>query len=279
MENIDYTSHIKPTWCPGCGNFGIFTALKQTMAELKLPRENVVLVCDVGCAGNSADFYNTYVFHALHGRALPPAAGIKLANHDLTVIAIVGDGGLFGEATTHLMNLIRGNHNITVIHHNNYRYSLTTGQYAPTTPKGTKTPSTPEGVIEEAIRPIEFVLSCRPGFVARSSALKPAHLKDIIKKAIVFKGFSFVDVLQPCVTFNKDQTIAWYQNIVEEFNGPLSLEKAKELAVREDKLPIGLFYADKRPAYHVEVSTLQQGPLVKQKIDKIDISKLLEFYK
>lgn len=273
-----YTSHIAPTWCPGCGNFGIYTSLQQALKTLGLAKEKVVIVTDVGCAGNSADFYSTYVLHALHGRALPPAAGVKLANHDLTVIAIIGDGGLFGEATTHLMNLIRGNHDMVVLHHNNYRYSLTTGQYAPTTPKGTKTPTSPEGTIEEAINPVEFALSCQPSFVARSYAFKQDHLTDLMIKAIKHTGFAFLDILQPCVNFNKDQTIKWYQEKISEFEGPLSLEQATKLAREKDSLGIGLFYEGKRPAYHQEVSTLEK-PLVKQSISKVDISNLLELYK
>ena len=278
-SKTNYLSTIVPTWCPGCGNFGILTALNEALCSLKLRREKIVIVTDVGCAGNSADFFATYVFHALHGRALPPAVGIKLANHDLTVIVITGDGGLFGEGTTHFMNLCRGNHDLTVLFHDNMRYSLTTGQYAPTTPKGTKTPSTPEGVIEEAISPIELALACRPTFVARGYSFDHKQLIELIGKGIQHNGFSFIDILQPCVTFNKEQTIAWYQKMVKPFNGPLEFEDAFRLARTKDSLPTGLYYVDnKRLPYHLEVSTLKTKTLINQPITDISISSLLEEY-
>ncbi len=270
-----YLSKTLPTWCPGCGNFGIMAALNQALTSLQLPPERVVIFTAVGCAGNSADFYATYVLHALHGRALPPAVGIKLANHELTVVVITGDGGLFGEGTTHFMNLCRGNHDLTVLFHDNMRYSLTTGQYAPTTPKGTLTPSTPEGVIEEAINPVELALACRPTFVARSYSFAQAELTDCITRGIEHAGFAFIDILQPCVTFNKEQTLAWYQERLRPFTGPLSWEKAIARA-REPHLATGVFFEDSaRLPYHQEVSTLKNQPLVKQSIEKIDLSALI----
>jgi 2-oxoglutarate ferredoxin oxidoreductase subunit beta len=268
----------QPTWCPGCGNFGIFTALQQAINQLDVPKEQIVIVTDVGCSGNTADFLSTYVFHGLHGRALPVAAGIKLANHTLTVIVILGDGGLLGEGTTHLMNLMRGNHDLLVILHNNYRYSLTTGQYAPTTPKGTITPSTPEGVIEMPINPTKLALACEPTFVARSYALNTVHLTKMMVEGIKHHGFSFLDVLQPCITFNRDQTLDWYKKMVRPFDGPLDMIKAQALVNDHKNLPIGIFYQEKRLAYHEEVSTLGHRPLVRHSIEKIDITKFIKLY-
>ena len=144
----DFITNVKPTWCPGCGNFGIWTALRQALAELGLEPHQVVMTFDIGCCGNGANWHQVYGFHSLHGRPLPVAYAVKLANHDLKVIAISGDGGGYGEGGNHFLHTCRGNIDITYIIHNNHRYSLTTGQSSPTSEHGAKTKSTPDGLIE-----------------------------------------------------------------------------------------------------------------------------------
>lgn len=276
MTNEQYTTKITPTWCPGCGNFGILAALIQALTQLELSPQQVAIVTDVGCSGNMADFVNTGVLHALHGRALPPAAGIKLANHDLKVIAIIGDGGCYGEGMTHLISLMRGNHDITAIIHNNGLYSLTTGQAAPTTPKGQITKSTPEGVIEEPINPLTLALSNQATFIARGYSMNVPHFTELLVQAIKHTGFSFIDALQPCVTFNKKLLAEQEKKIQVLTQKPQTKQEAWQLANQVDQLGIGIFWQEQRPAYHQEISTLKQQSLIKQPIDKIDIAELLK---
>jgi 2-oxoglutarate ferredoxin oxidoreductase subunit beta len=277
-------TYIRPTWCPGCGNFSIWLALKQAIAALNIPREDLVISYDVGCSGNMADFLKVYGFHALHGRAVPPAVGIKLANHDLKVIVIIGDGGGYGEGLTHLLNEMRGNHDITVLVHDNHRYSLTTGQMSPTTQKGTETKSTPFGSIERELNPIALALSNHATFIAREFAVNVKQLTATITAAVDHTGFSFIDILQPCMVFNPEMDTKWYmEHIVpleQEGHSPADKVGAFKQAIRTDKLATGIFWQDKtQKAYHQEDPTLKLGPLVKQPIDKIDIKSLLQQFK
>lgn len=274
-------TYIRPTWCPGCGNFSIWLSLKQALAKLQIPHENIAISYDVGCSGNMADFLKVYGFHALHGRGVPPAVGIKLANHDLKVIVIIGDGGGYGEGLTHLLNEMRGNHDITVLVHDNHRYSLTTGQMSPTTKKGTSTKSTPHGSIERELNPVALALSNHATFVSRELAVNVKSLTQTIMDAVDHVGFSFVDILQPCMVFNPEMDAKWYQeNTVslssEKHNSSDKIGAIKQ-ALRTDKLPLGTFWQDKsQSAYHLEDVTLKKGPLIKQPIDNIDISPLLK---
>jgi 2-oxoglutarate ferredoxin oxidoreductase subunit beta len=277
-------THIRPTWCPGCGNFSIWLGIKQALSKLEVPLEKVVLSYDVGCSGNMADFLKVYGFHALHGRAVPPAVGIKLANHDLKVIVVIGDGGGYGEGLTHLLNEMRGNHDITVLVHNNHRYSLTTGQMSPTTPKDTRTKSTPEGSIERELNPIALALSNHATFVAREFAVNVPHLTNTLVAGINHIGFSVIDVLQPCMVFNPDMDTKWYmEHIVwlqDEGHSPSDKPNAWLQAERTDKLPCGIFWQDtSQKAYHQEDLTLQKGPLIKRSLEHIDLTPLLELFK
>lgn len=277
MNNANqYNTVCPPTWCPGCGNYGVFTALKQALTTMNIKPYNVVTITDIGCAGNMADFINTNVFHALHGRSLPVAAGIKLANPNLQVIVILGDGACYGEGLNHFINLMRGNHDIKVLVTDNYLYSLTTGQYSPTTPKGTITKTTPNGSIEEALNPLSLALANSTTFCSRGYAFEISHLTDLIIKAIKHRGFSLVDILQPCVTLNKNQTLSWYKNKVFKLNKPFA---KKDLAFNEsqrlDKLGIGIFYQEQKPTYHQEDIRLNNKSNHNQNIDKINLEVLI----
>lgn len=272
-------TYQRPTWCPGCGNFSIWMALKNALGRLDVPPENIVLVYDVGCSGNMADFNRTYAFHGLHGRAIPPAVGIKLANSDLKVIVVIGDGGGYGEGLTHFLNEMRGNHDITVMVHNNHRYSLTTGQMSPTTSKGTKTRSTPLGSIERELNPIALALTNHATFVAREFAVKVPALTDRLVQAVNHPGFAVVDVLQPCMVFNPEMDTRWYMaHLVElesEGHRPDDRESALKQALRQDKIATGLFWQDTgQKPYHQEDAVLKQGPLVKQPQPPIDLTAL-----
>ena len=274
---LTYPKH--PTWCPGCGNYAIWGAIKAGLAGVNCPKEKIVIVYDVGCSGNMADFNSYYGLHTLHGRALPPAAAIKLANHELKVLVVIGDGGCYGEGGTHFINLMRGNHDITILAHNNHRYSLTTGQMSPTTDKGVKTKSTPEGVIEEPFNPVAIALTNHASMVAREFAGDIPKLAARITEGINHTGFSFIDVLQPCPVFNPNQSYEWYRANMIKLDDERHLApdktKAWEYAMRTDKLYIGLFFKEGKPAYHQQVSELKENTLVSRSIASIDISPFL----
>ncbi|MBU0596731.1 2-oxoacid:ferredoxin oxidoreductase subunit beta [Patescibacteria group bacterium] len=277
MDTKSFDTQIKPTWCPGCGNYGIFGALKQALAELNLKPNELVVFADIGCSGNMADFLKCYMFHSLHGRAIPPAVGAKLANHGIPVLVIIGDGGAYGEGGNHFLNEMRGNHDITVLVHDNYIYGLTTGQFSPTTFKGTKTKTTPEGAIEEPLNPLALALANHTTFAARSYAFDIPGLTDLIVKAVQHKGFSLVDILQPCVTFNKDQTMKWYQENIFKLNKKFKTrEEAFAEALKTDKFGTGIFWQEKKLVYHEEDVVLKQRVLVDKKIDRVNIKDLVE---
>lgn len=272
-----------PTWCPGCGNFGVWTAFKNALAELQLPEENVVIVYGVGCSGNMADFNRVYGFHALHGRAIPCAVAMKAANHNLKVIVVAGDGDTYGEGLNHFISAIRGNHDITLLVHDNGVYGLTTGQAAPTTKKGTLTKSTPLGAPEAAINPLGLALTADATFVARGFAGNISHLTQLIKKAIQHEGFSLVDMFQPCFTFNKVNTYHYFKERVTllEEQGHNSHDKfaAWQKSSEKDTLPIGIFYESSDvPAFHQTLSQLEAGPLVHQSISRIPMQKVFHSF-
>src|SRR3990167_6588458 len=241
-----------PTWCPGCGNFGIWAAIKGAFKALNYTPESAAVVFGIGCSGNMNDFLWVDSFHALHGRALPTAIGVKIANHNLPVIAIVGDGDCYGEGGNHFIHACRGNHDITVIVHDNGVYGLTTGQVAPTSQKGFKSKSTPSGIIEVPVNPLTLALSQGATFVAQSFAGDFLHVQEMITKGIKHKGFSLINVLQPCVTFNPINTYHYYIERVYKVDAShdtkdfeKSLIKTSEMSF--EKFPIGVIYDVDRP--------------------------------
>lgn len=269
-------SPIAPTWCPGCGNFSILTALKQALTELELNHQDVVVLFGIGCSGNMADFIKVNGFHALHGRAIANAIGIKLANHQLKVIVTGGDGDLYGEGLNHLLAAARGNHDLAVLVHNNERYSLTTGQASPASPKGTKAKSTPAGSIEEPLNPLALAITADASFVARTFAGQVKETVEIIKKAILHEGFSLVDILQPCPSFNKGQDYKWYQENTRALNADYDLSDQKAAlmrAMQEEMFEVGVFYENNsRPAYHQAVAQLKEQSLIEQFPEAVDLT-------
>lgn len=271
----------KPTWCPGCGNFSILTALKKAIVELKLEPHNVLVVSGVGCSGHLPQWINTYGFHSLHGRALPVATGARLANKDLTVIAVAGDGDAYGIGMSHFINAIRRNVDINYIVHDNQVYGLTTGQASPTSPKGFVSKSTPFGSMENPVNPIALAIGSGASFVARGFAGDVAHLTKLFVEGIKHKGFALIDVLQPCVTFNN--TYEYFSKRVYKLediktHNPTNRLKAYEKAHEwGEKIPIGVFYKEHKKTYEEEELTMiSKIPLIKQKIDNINISKLMD---
>jgi len=277
MPVNNYFTSIKPTWCPGCGNFGIRTALAQALDELELPNHKILMTTDVGCGGNQSSWYKMYTFHSLHGRSLPPAVGAKIVNPELTVLAQNGDGGAYGEGTNHLIHAARKNINITYLVHNNQLYSLTTGQATPTSDQGSKTKSTPQGVASPPLNPLALAIASGASFVARGFAGDIPHLKEIIKTAIQHQGFALIDILQPCITFNRINTFAWFKERVYKLenhdhkNKVEAFKRAQEWNHdSEGKIPIGIFYQETRPVLEAD-KNLTQEP-----IENIDIQNLIE---
>ncbi|MFA6358409.1 MAG: thiamine pyrophosphate-dependent enzyme [Candidatus Omnitrophota bacterium] len=204
MSPINLNTYAQNTWCPGCGNFSILNAFKMVLGELTaegFPLENIVLVSGIGCHAKIVDYLNVNSFYSLHGRAVPVAEGIKLANPKVKVIGFAGDGDAYGEGLEHLIFAAKRNIDITMIIHNNRVYGLTTGQYTPTSPLGFKGRSTPGGSQESPLNPLEVMLASQATFLARGTSHGIDLLKKIFKEAIMHKGFSLVDVLQVCVTY------------------------------------------------------------------------------
>jgi 2-oxoglutarate ferredoxin oxidoreductase subunit beta len=239
--------------------------------------EEVVIVFGIGCCGNGADFIKGSNLHSLHGRSIPNAIGVKLANHRLKVITIGGDGDMYGEGLNHLVAASRGNHDITSLIFNNHRYSLTTGQVSPASDKGTVGKSTPLGVIETPINALSIAISNGAGFVARGSAGKIKQLTELIKAGILYEGFSLIDVQQPCPSFNKKQDYAWYlANSVDldKSYDPTNQGQALLASLNQDKITLGVLYRnDEVPAYHREVHQLDKKTLVEQFPKEINLDK------
>lgn len=280
-KNTPYATPIKPTYCPGCGNFSIWTSVQNALEDLKLKSHDVVISYGIGCSSNTANFINTYAFHSMHGRSLPPATGVRLTNNKVKVLCMAGDGDSYGIGLNHFVHGCRRNLDITYIAHDNQIYGLTTGQTSPTSEKGFKSKSTPSGVIELPINPIAMAIAADATFVARAYSGKPKHLVEIIKKAINHKGFAVVDVLQPCVTFNPLNTFEYYNTRVYELesvnwktdNKKAAFGKALEWG---KKIPIGVFYQEKRSLYSDELPQIKEKDLYKQTEQKVDINQTMK---
>lgn len=261
----DYKGKIHPDWCPGCGDFSVLSALQTALAELKLEPHKVAVVSGIGCSSNLPGFINTYGMHTLHGRSLPVATGLKLGNHELTVIATGGDGDGYGIGANHFVHTMRRNMDITYIVMDNQIYGLTTGQTSPTSVKGMKTKSTPHGNIENPINPIPMAIMGGATYVARGFSAKQKHLVELIKGGIQHKGFALIDVFSPCVTYNKDNTYPWFNQRIkmleEKGHNTSDFHKAIDEGYKwGDEIPIGLFW--KRtdlPSLHALEPILDEG--------------------
>ncbi len=267
MASSQDFSGYTPTWCPGCGDWGIGVAIKSAFSQLDLDPSSLAVVFGIGCSGNMNDFLNAYAIHALHGRAIPNAIGIKIANHLLPVVAVVGDGDCYGEGGNHFLHVCRGNHDITVIVHDNCVYGLTTGQVAPTAKKGFKSKSTPSGIIEVPVNPLALALTSGATFVAQSFAGDAKHMIEMIKQGIEHKGFSLVNILQPCVTFNKINTYPYYLQHVYKLSADhktddfdAAMQRAMDL--NGEKFPLGVLYKGSRPSFTEQLPQLQHNTLI-----------------
>lgn len=265
----DLKGKVDPDWCPGCGDFGVLAAVQKALIELQIPNHQVVTISGIGCSSNFPGFINTYGMHTLHGRALAVATGVKLGNHELTVLVTGGDGDGFGIGGNHFMHTMRRNVDLLYIVMDNQIYGLTTGQTSPTSRLGMKTKSMPFGSIEAPINPISLALSAGATFVARGFSGEQKHLTEMIRMGIQHKGFSFLDVFSPCVTYNHDNTYQWFRSRVKKLEDNPAYDPTNWIGAMQqslvwgDEIPIGKFFERMDlPALHSAEPVLNSGPLV-----------------
>jgi 2-oxoglutarate/2-oxoacid ferredoxin oxidoreductase subunit beta len=278
-----YKSNDDNAWCPGCGNFGILMSLKESLAELSLKPEDVVLVSGIGQAAKTPHYIKVNGFNGLHGRALPPAQAIKMVNKKLSVIVTSGDGDSYGEGGNHFIHCIRRNIDMVHLVHDNQIYGLTKGQGSPTTGKGQVTSMQFEGVYVDQMNPLALAISAGATFVARSFSADKEHLKSMIKAAINHKGYALVDIMQPCVVFNKVNTFKWYKDRIYKLDNKYdptnkfeALKKAEEFG--DEGIPIGIIYKNEdKDSYDNLHPVLKTGTnLVERKWEVKDTEKLID---
>ncbi|MGE5296137.1 MAG: thiamine pyrophosphate-dependent enzyme [Solirubrobacterales bacterium] len=271
-------------WCPGCGNYPILKALKEALAELEIDPTQLVMVSGIGQAAKIPHYIRAHVFNGLHGRALPPATAIKAANPKLTVIAESGDGDMYGEGGNHFIHCIRRNPNITNIVHDNRVYGLTKGQASPTSPLGFKTPVQVHGVSLEPFNPLAVAIALDAGFVARANAQDREQTKDLMKRAIAHKGYALLDILQPCVTYNKLNTYQWFKEhtyYLDDAYDPHDRMAAFQKATETDKLPLGVFYlSPNKPPFEDTTGVYREDtrPLHEREVDFEKLRSLMKSF-
>lgn len=299
----DYKADIHNDWCPGCGDFGILSAIQMSLAKLQIPPYRTAVVSGIGCSGKTPHYMNTYAFHTLHGRAMPSVTGLKLANHELTVIGVGGDGDGYGIGAGHFVSGGRRNLDITYIVFNNDVYALTKGQASPTIGKGQKTKSMSDESIMEPINPVLLGLACGYTFVARGYALDTKYLVELITQGIRHRGTSLIDVLQTCPTYNDLHSKSWYAEqvdgqprlykledtdydpLVHDPNDPAEItqKKAQALLRSQDpsgRIALGVYYKLEVPTYEdylkEKIPALESKPLVDLDIYHRDITPNLQ---
>ena len=257
---------FETAWCPGCGNFNILDSLKNALTDLQLDPHDVLMVGGIGQAAKLPQYISANSFCGLHGRSVPPAAAAKIVNPKLTVIINSGDGDSYGEGGNHFIHNIRRNIDIAHFIHDNQVYGLTKGQASPTADPGTVTPVQVEGNLNIPFNPVLMAIAAGAGFVARSFSGKPDHLREMMKQAILFKGYAMVDILQPCVSFNKINTFAWYNQRVYELDGAYDNTDRAAAMIKSmefgDRIPIGVLYQKEQPTFHEQHEVLRNGQIL-----------------
>ncbi len=282
MVSVEDFGQFDTAWCPGCGNHAILKAVKKALAGLGLAPHQVLVVTGIGQAAKAPLYMNCNMFTGLHGRSLPAATGARLANPELTVIVESGDGCSYGEGGNHFLAALRRNVNLTVLAHDNQIYGLTKGQASPTTLQGTKTKAQPFGQPSMAFNPVVMAVAMQAGFVARGFSGDIEHLAGLIQEAVRHKGFSLVDILQPCVSFNKVNTFAWYKERVYKL-GPehdpadfgQAMARAREFG---ERIPIGVIATNDRPPFEANMPALARGPLAKRSLDREAVRRVMLSY-
>lgn len=279
MVSVEDYGTYETAWCPGCGNFGLLKAAKQALVDSELEPYQVLFVSGIGQAAKAPHYLNANLFDGLHGRSLPVATGAKLANPELTVIVESGDGCSYGEGGNHFLAAIRRNIDVTMLVHNNQVYGLTKGQASPTSSEGFVTKAQPEGVASTPFNPVAVAVAMHAGFVARGFVGMADHLSRLIQEALAHRGFALVDVLQPCVSFNKTNTFAWYKKRcyeLPETHEPTDWEAAMNLSQEwGDRIPLGVIYENDRPSFE---ERLGQHSLVRQPVERKTLKKIVESY-
>ena len=262
----DLKGKVDPDWCPGCGDFGVLAAFQKALVELQIAPYSVVTISGIGCSSNLPGYIETYGMHTLHGRALAVATGVKLANHELTVVVTGGDGDGFGIGGNHFIHTMRRNVDLLYLAMDNQIYGLTTGQVSPTSRLGMKTKSTPFGSVEGPINPVALALAAGATFVARGFSGDQKHLTDLIKQGLLHKGFSFIDVFSPCVTYNHDNTYPWFKQRVRKLEEDQTYDSSNWIMACEhsqiwgEEIPIGKFFQrTDLPSLHQAEPVLESG--------------------
>lgn len=278
MNSSIFNSADPIAWCPGCGDFGILSAVKKALADIGRDPRDILLVSGIGQAAKLPHYVHANCFNGLHGRALCAAAGAKIANRELTVIVTTGDGDCYGEGGNHFIHNVRRNLDITVVVHDNQIYGLTKGQASPTTEEGYATTVQTRGVVLEPIRPLSLALALGCGFVARGFSGEPDHLASLIVQGVAHRGFSLIDALQPCVSFNRKNTFAWYKQRIyklEEGSGHDPSNRAAAMVKAEewgDRIPLGVIYRAEKPCYEDKSGLASLKPLVEYGPEEIDFA-------
>ena len=270
-------------WCPGCGNFIILDCLKTALEQLDKQPSQVLLAAGIGQAAKTPQYLSANAFCGLHGRSLPAAIAAKIANETLTVVVNTGDGDSYGEGGNHFLHNIRRNVDITHFVHDNQVYGLTKGQASPTSGLGFVTGVQTDGNLNEPLNPVLMAIACGAGFVARGFTGHKEQLIALMKQAIEYKGYALVDILQPCISFNKTNTFGWYNERVYELdethdaeNKVAAMQKAMEF---DKKIPLGILYHEEKSTYHQKNVVLQQGtPLLERKTDPTLMKRLIASY-
>ncbi|MCD8904927.1 2-oxoacid:ferredoxin oxidoreductase subunit beta [Staphylococcus chromogenes] len=280
----DFRNNVKPNWCPGCGDFSVQAAIQKAAANVGLEPEDVALITGIGCSGRLSGYVNSYGVHAIHGRALPLAQGVKMANKDLTVIASGGDGDGYAIGMGHTIHALRRNMNMTYIVMDNQIYGLTKGQTSPSSAPGFITKTTPKGNIEQNVAPLELALSSGATFVAQGFSNDIKGLTKMIEDAIQHDGFSFVNVFSPCVTYNKINTYDWFKEhltSLDDIEGydTSNKQQAIQTVLEYDSLIKGIVYQDtETPSYESQIEDLESTPLAHQSLE-LDASQFESFTK
>ena len=283
MPTLEDYKGQTPAWCPGCGNFGILKTFKDAMVDLGIEPHQFTIVSGIGQASKFPHYLKCNTFNGLHGRTLPVATGIRLSNHEMLVIAVAGDGDCYGEGGNHLIHAMRRNINVKLFVHDNQIYGLTKGQASPTSLEGMITKNQPFGVFSEQLNPLALAVAIDCGFAARGFTGDMGHLKELMKAAILHKGFSLLDILQPCVTFNKINTYEWYKQRVyhlePEYNPEDRIGAFKKSLEWGDQIPLGIIYKNKRPILEERIPVIKDNPLLRQSFDISSLETALkEFY-
>lgn len=265
----DFKGRI-PAWCPGCGNFSILRAFREAFIELGIEPHQFIIVSGIGQAGKFPHYIRCNTFNGLHGRTLPVATGIRLANHEMPVIAVAGDGDCYGEGGNHLVHAIRRNIGLKLFVHDNQIYGLTKGQASPTSMEGMVTKNQPFGVLSEQLNPVALAVALDCSFVARGFAGDVDYLKMLMKEAVNHKGFALLDILQPCVTFNKVNTYEWYRQRIyrldDDYNPEDRVEAFRKALEWDERIPVGIIYRNNRQPLEERIPVIRKKPLIKHEV-------------